>query len=112
MERAILNVLQNAAQAIDGAGHVRITIDDDGAQCRIVINDTGPGIAPEIKERLFDPFVTTRHGGTGLGLAITRRAVEQHQGSIEIDSTPGAGTTVTISLPHPSAFGVGTASAG
>lgn len=99
MERAILNVVQNAAQAIAGAGRIHIALTREDDRCRLSIADTGPGIPQAIRERLFDPFFTTRHGGTGLGLAITRRAIDQHRGSIEIDSTPGQGTTVTIVLP-------------
>lgn len=99
MQRAFLNVLQNAAQAMNGSGRIRITLVADDHRCRIEIADNGPGIPAEARERLFDPFFTTRHGGTGLGLAITRRAVQQHHGSISIESAPGEGTTVVVSLP-------------
>jgi len=72
---------------------------------RISVSDTGPGIPHDIRERLFEPFVTRRWGGTGLGLAIVQRAVEAHRGLIFAESVPGPGkgTTFTIYLPDPRA---------
>ncbi len=99
MERAFLNLLTNAAQAIKGAGNIRIAIERAEDTCRISIADTGPGIPPDAREKIFEPFFTTKHRGTGLGLSITKRAVEQHGGSITILSTPGVGTTVVVNLP-------------
>ena len=66
---------------------------------RIVISDDGPGIPPELQDRLFQPFVSGRAGGSGLGLAIVYRAVEAHQGYVFVDSEPGRGATFTILLP-------------
>jgi signal transduction histidine kinase len=66
---------------------------------RLQVRDTGPGIPEEVRERLFQPFVSGRSGGSGLGLAIVQRAVEAHRGLVLVDSTPGAGTTFTIFLP-------------
>ena len=63
------------------------------------IRDTGAGIAPEIRERLFEPFFTTRDGGTGLGLPIALRIIEGHSGDLRIDSEPNQGTTVAVWLP-------------
>ena len=65
------------------------------------IADTGHGISPEQIAKIFDPYFTTKQGksGTGLGLYITKKVVEDHNGSIKVDSTPGAGTTITIRLP-------------
>jgi signal transduction histidine kinase len=63
------------------------------------VRDEGPGIPEEIRDRLFEPFFTTKSRGTGLGLSIARRAVEAHQGSVRLESTPGAGTTVTVEVP-------------
>jgi signal transduction histidine kinase len=70
---------------------------DDAA--RLQVRDDGPGIPVEIRERLFEPFVSGRPGGTGLGLPIVQRAVEAHRGLVFVDSAPGAGTTFTILLP-------------
>jgi len=65
------------------------------------VADTGPGIADEVKERIFQPFYTTKkaQGGTGLGLPISRRIVNAHNGVLEVESHPGAGTYFTVTLP-------------
>lgn len=66
---------------------------------RIRVCDTGVGMSPEVLQRIFEPFYTTRREGTGLGLAIARKIVEQHGGSIEASSTPGHGTCFTMTWP-------------
>ena len=66
---------------------------------RIIFSDTGSGIPAESLEKIVEPFYTTKARGTGLGLAITRQIIEMHHGSITIDSEPGHGTTVTVTLP-------------
>jgi signal transduction histidine kinase len=66
----------------------------------VEIRDDGPGIAPEVRERLFEPFVTTKVGrGSGLGLSISRKIVEEHGGQLELESALGAGTCVTLRFP-------------
>src|SRR5262249_8653551 len=65
----------------------------------VVIQDTGEGMPPERLARIFEPFFTTRSAGTGLGLAIARKAIEGHGGGIRVDSEPGIGTTVTMTVP-------------
>lgn len=109
LHRIASNLILNAAQALDGRGTITVTVamnrDGDGAPAtaerpvRLVIRDDGPGIPEAVRERLFEPFVTGRHGGTGLGLAIVQRAVSAHRGIILVDSAPGAGTTFSIFLP-------------
>jgi two-component system sensor kinase FixL len=101
VESALLNLLLNAAQAMNGIGTIHIGIDVQGAVCRVAIRDTGPGIPPDVKERMFEPFFTTKHRGTGLGLAIARRSIHQHGGTITAQSTPGAGTTMIVTLRRP-----------
>ena len=66
---------------------------------RLEIRDNGPGIPDEVRDRIFEPFVTGRLGGTGLGLAIVQRAVEAHRGLVLVDSIPARGTTFTIFFP-------------
>jgi len=97
--RVLMNVMTNAAQAMEGRGHLRVEGTLAGASYRIVIADTGPGIAPDALGRIFDPFYTTRSRGTGLGLPIVKRIVTQHGGEVTATSTPGVGTEVTIELP-------------
>jgi two-component system sensor histidine kinase PilS (NtrC family) len=64
------------------------------------VTDDGPGIAPEIRDRLFEPFITTKGGGSGLGLPIVHRAIEAHRGVVLVDSAPGRGTRFTVLLPY------------
>jgi len=97
-----MNLLVNAAQAIDSAdGEVRIATRCKGQTAVVSVSDTGPGIPGERLGKIFDPFFTTKPvgEGTGLGLSISHGIVERHGGRIEVESTPGRGTTFTISLP-------------
>lgn len=73
---------------------------DDAPSWEVHVIDTGPGIPPEVRERLFTPYFTTKSGGSGLGLATSKRLVEEHGGSISVDSTPGQGTDFTIRVPR------------
>ena len=99
MEQVITNLLTNAIQA--SAGHVTVRTWADNGDVRLSIADDGCGIAPEHQLHVFDPFFTTRQheGGTGLGLSVVHGIVTQHDGTVGVQSAPGAGTTVTISLP-------------
>jgi signal transduction histidine kinase len=67
--------------------------------CEIIIADTGQGISRDDRDRIFNPFFTTKTGGTGLGLAIVYRIIEDHRGTITVDSVPGKGTQFIIRLP-------------
>jgi signal transduction histidine kinase len=82
-------------------GHGTITIDISPApdMCRVVLTDSGPGIPPEIRARLFTPFVTTKARGTGLGLSTVKRLIEAHQGEIRVESPDAGGARVTVLLP-------------
>jgi signal transduction histidine kinase len=103
--QVFLNLVVNAAQALpEGRAHhnqIRISIATAGERVRVEVADTGPGIAPEIMDRLFTPFVTTKPVGvgTGLGLSICHRIVTGFGGEITVDSKPGAGTTFVVLLP-------------
>ena len=96
-----MNLLLNAIQAIEGEGEVKICSDCRGKELRITIEDDGKGMTPEQLSHVFDPGFTGKGGriGAGLGLAITRQIVEEHHGEIRIESEPGAGTKVILSLP-------------
>jgi PAS domain S-box-containing protein len=95
----LLNVLLNAAQAMQGQGEVRLDLEARGGEGVLVVADQGPGIAPEVLDKVFEPFFTTRSRGTGLGLAIARRVLEMHGGSIDIRCPATGGTLVEIRLP-------------
>jgi len=97
--QVIWNLLLNAAQATPDYGHISIEGGVDGQMLRIEIADDGVGIDPVAQRRIFDPFYTTRSGGTGLGLANVERIIRAHDGRIDVQSTPGEGTTFTIFLP-------------
>jgi signal transduction histidine kinase len=100
--RAIQNVIINAIQAsADNQGTVEVTCIRKDFYVDVRIADTGHGISPEQIAKIFDPYFTTKQGksGTGLGLYITKKVVEDHNGSIKVDSTPEVGTTITIRLP-------------
>ena len=73
----------------------------DDEWLEIIFSDTGAGIGPEHLEKIFEPFFTTKTGGTGLGLAIVYRIIEDHGGTIAVESKPGKGTTFRIRLPMP-----------
>ena len=94
-----LNVLVNAAHAMHGQGVIRVVIQCDGAVCRIVLIDDGPGIPAEILEKVFTPFFTTKARGTGLGLPTAKRLIDAHGGTISVDCAPAGGTAVTVELP-------------
>jgi signal transduction histidine kinase len=94
-----LNLLLNAAQAMNGRGSIRIDIGNDRDRCRIDIADAGPGIPPDIREKIFEPFFTTNHRGGGLGLAIARRTLELHGGTVRVTCPPEGGTVMTLDLP-------------
>ena len=101
MNQVFLNLLVNAAQAIDGPGEIVVRTRRDGDGVVIEVADTGRGIAPEHLSRIFDPGFTTKGVGvgTGLGLAICYRIVAEHRGRIEVDPRPGEGTTFRVVVP-------------
>ncbi|HKK13634.1 MAG TPA: ATP-binding protein [Gammaproteobacteria bacterium] len=96
----LLNLATNALQATTGTPRLMLTLttDGDGRLC-MALSDNGPGIPDSVRARLFEPFFTTRPDGTGLGLAVVQAVVRAHRGHIDVQSSPGAGTTFTVSLP-------------
>lgn len=107
IHQVLVNLLTNAGHAIGAEpGEISITLDrvdgsDGGACARIQVRDSGCGMAREVIERVFDPFFTTRvdHGGTGLGLAAVQSIVTAHDGSVDLESAVGGGTTFSVLLP-------------
>jgi signal transduction histidine kinase len=105
LRRVVENLVRNARESlVDGAGVVTVTTESaaaaDGARVvRVRVLDTGRGMSREERERIFDHFYTTKADGTGLGLSIVRRLVSDFEGTVEVESAPGRGTTVTVTLP-------------
>jgi two-component system NtrC family sensor kinase len=101
IQQSLINLTLNAIEATDSGGKIRLTTlyDSKTNTIEILIRDTGIGIQPENMDKIFDPFFTTTEGGTGLGLAVTHGIIEQHGGTINVESTPGQGTCFTIRLP-------------
>ena len=112
LRQALLNLIRNASEAMKGAGRIEVsarargsaTISEPGDAQRpstveILVRDTGPGIAPSVRQNLFIPFSTTKEKGTGLGLAISHRLMESAGGRLEMRSSDARGTTFVIALP-------------
>ena len=95
------NIILNAIQAMPGGGALTIAIRADASSdCALIeFRDTGIGIPNEKLDEIFQPFVTTKTKGTGLGLSIVRKIVENHDGTIQVSSRRGSGTTFTVALP-------------
>jgi signal transduction histidine kinase/ActR/RegA family two-component response regulator/predicted negative regulator of RcsB-dependent stress response len=100
LREVLVNMIYNAVDAMPSGGEVRVSTQENRDRVIIQITDTGTGMTPEVKQRLFDPFFTTKgKAGTGMGLAVSFGIIRRHEGSIEVDSEPGRGTTFKISLP-------------
>jgi signal transduction histidine kinase len=99
-KQALLNLFLNAGQAMPEGGELILQgCVEDHKWVRLDVIDTGPGIQPEMQDKLFRPFITTKPTGSGLGLPTTKRIVEAHGGTIDVQSTPGHGTKFAIRLP-------------
>ncbi len=104
IRQAVINLVQNAVDAIDGregdglpSGHIRVTVVQDGRATRLVVTDNGKGLPVEQRERLTEPYVTTRSKGTGLGLAIVAKIMEDHGGEIRLTDAPVSPDTPAVS---------------
>jgi signal transduction histidine kinase len=102
LRRAFSNIYRNASEAMQGRGAIDVTVTSDAAGLAISIADHGPGIAAEYRQRVFEPYFTTKDDGTGLGLALVRVTLEAHRGTIDVSETPGGGATFLIVFPPPS----------
>jgi signal transduction histidine kinase/type II secretory pathway pseudopilin PulG len=114
LRQAVLNLVLNAVQAMPDGGRLTISLERRGDDAQVLVADTGKGIPPEHRNRIFQLFFTTRKGGSGLGLATTFRIVQLHNGSIDFVSEPGQGTVFRIELPiaHSQSAGMEAASSG
>ncbi|MFT7695811.1 MAG: signal transduction histidine kinase, partial [Candidatus Latescibacterota bacterium] len=98
-KRALFNLMKNAVQAMRHGGQLQVRAQMVEGEVLIEVVDNGPGIAEEVRARLFEPFFTTREKGSGLGLAVVSQTVEENGGRLELQSTQGEGTTVCVHLP-------------
>ena len=97
--QVLMNLLKNSVHATSTGGEVSISTSEDEHHVRIAVSDNGKGMTEQEREKMFDPFFTTRKTGTGLGLAVSHQIIEQHGGTLEVKTAEGEGTTVTIILP-------------
>jgi two-component system, NtrC family, sensor kinase len=110
LRQAVVNVVMNAIEAMGKRGVLTVrTRTAGGGGVEIVIADTGPGIAPEHLKHVFEPFFTTKEKGTGLGLSVVYGILQRHQGTVDVRSEIGRGTTFVLALPPHAAGGAGTA---
>lgn len=98
-KRCVMNLVLNGAQAMPSGGPIRVGVSTRDGRVRLEVSDEGPGVPPDVGDRVFEPFVTTKQDGVGLGLALTKRIVEDHGGSIGFEPAK-RGTTFWIELPH------------
>ncbi len=101
--QVLLGLLANAAEVVPAGGEIALEARPADGAVELAVADSGPGVAPELRERVFEPFFTTRPRGTGLGLAVARQIVEAHGGRIAVADRPGGGARFVIRLPIASA---------
>jgi PAS domain S-box-containing protein len=100
LQQAILNVVNNGLEAMDSGGKLTVRTAPEGEECQLAISDGGCGIPPEIQDRVFHLYFTTKERGSGIGLATTFRVVQLHSGTIDFVSEPGKGTTFRLRFPR------------
>ena len=99
MKQVLVNLIKNAMEAIEGEGKITLATGVTDGQIWFSVQDTGKGIDPETLAKIFDPFFTTKDQGTGLGLAVINKIIVDHQGTVEVKSAPGEGSTFIVNLP-------------
>jgi len=99
LRRAFSNLFRNAAEAMGGRGTIDVAVAGEGRGMVVTVADHGTGISPELRSRVFEPYMTTKPDGTGLGLALVRQTVGAHNGTIAVSETPGGGATFTLVFP-------------
>jgi K+-sensing histidine kinase KdpD len=99
LKQAVLNVIQNGAQAMPQGGRLEVILEEDGKTAVLRVSDEGPGIPEEIREKIFDLYFTTKSGGSGIGLAMTYRILQLHHGSVEVQSEVGRGAEFLLRIP-------------
>jgi two-component system, NtrC family, sensor histidine kinase HydH len=100
MKQVLVNLIKNSLEAMDSGGEITLESGADRRHIWFSVQDTGAGIPPELLEKVFNPFFSTKEKGTGLGLAVIHKIITDHQGSVAVESEPGKGTTVWVKLPR------------
>ena len=101
LRRAVRNLIENSLRASAGRGSIAVRVEARDGDATVAVADRGPGVSPELLQRIFDPYFSTHDSGTGLGLPIARRIAEQHGGSIHARNRRGGGLEVVIRIPRP-----------
>jgi signal transduction histidine kinase len=101
IKQAVLNLVTNAIEAMKEGGSLRLKTASDNGAVTLEVSDSGPGIPPALRNKVFQLYFTTKGTGSGIGLAMTYRAVQLHNGTIEFDSAEGRGTTFRLQFPAP-----------
>ena len=103
IKQVVVNLVSNSVQAMEGGGMLTVKTQCNGSDTYLIVEDTGPGMEVGVLRQIFTPFFTTKDvdRGTGLGLAVVHGIVKAHDGFIQVDSTPGIGTRVEVTLPNP-----------
>lgn len=99
VKQCLINLVKNSVEAMHGGGRLTVRTAVDGARVLLEVKDTGHGIAPELRDKVFSPFFSTKGKGSGLGLAMTKKIMDELRGEVELSSLPGQGTRVTLGLP-------------
>ena len=102
LREVFLNLLLNACQASGRGQPVEVRLESGDGHVRVTVLDRRPGIPPDVRARVFEPFITTKPGGTGLGLPIVQRLLERQGGTIALADRDGGGTAATVTMPAPS----------
>jgi signal transduction histidine kinase len=99
VHQLVLNLIRNALEAVKPGGHVAVELSTDETELQIVVVDDGPGMPDTVRDRIYEPFFSTKEGGTGLGMSIVHSLVSQHGGTIDLDTSP-RGTRFIVRIPR------------
>jgi PAS domain S-box-containing protein len=99
LKQCLINLVKNSLEAMPSGGALTVRARQEGPYVRLEVEDTGAGIAPDVQEKVFSPFYTTKHGGAGLGLAMTKKVIEEMRGKVELESALGRGSRISLLVP-------------